>query len=163
MRKGVHYLLEAFSSLRLKNAELWLIGHIFDDLKESLKKHEGNYKIIGHIKNDDLHKYYSQGSVCVLPSLDDGFNKVMLEAMACGLPVIITANTGAGDVIDDNIDGFIIPIRDTESLKKKIMYMYENQNICEQMGQKAKDKIKQKFTIENYTERMLAACNGLLN
>lgn len=162
IRKGTHYLLEAFSSLKLRNAELWLIGHVFEDIKEFLKKYEGYYKIIGYIKNNELYKYYSQGSVFILPSLTDAFGMVILEAMACGLPVIATENTGARDVINDKIDGFIIPVRDAESLKKKIIYMYENQNICEQMGQNAKEKIKQQYTIEHYAERMIAAFNKLL-
>ena len=52
-------------------------------------------------------------------SIEDGFGMVVSQAMACGLPVITTKNTGASEIIDDGINGFIIPIRDQKSLREK--------------------------------------------
>ena len=49
---------------------------------------------------------------------------VQPQAMACGLPIIHTTNTGGEDIVRDGIDGFIVPIRDVESLKSKILYTY---------------------------------------
>mgnify|MGYP001153685487 CR=1 FL=1 len=162
IKKGTHYLLEAFKQLNLKNAELWLIGGIFEDIKPLLKKYEGHYKSIGFVPHKELYRYFSQGSAFVLPSLEEGLAKVMMEAMACGLPVIATTNTGAEDVVRDKEDGFIVPIRDVEALKEKILYMYENQNTCRQMGQNAKNRVKEGFTWENYADRMVCAFREIL-
>ena len=58
----------------------------------------------------------------VLNSLEDGFGVVLPQSMACGLPVICTVNTAGNDVIEDGIDGFVIPIRDVEALKEKLLF-----------------------------------------
>lgn len=157
IKKGTHYLLQAYSDLKLKDAELWLIGDILEDIKAISEKYKGIYKVIKFIPRKDIYKYYSQGSIFVLPSLEEGLSKVMMEAMACGLPVIATSNTGAEDVIRDGRDGFIIPIRDIEALKDKILYMYENYNVCLEMGQSAKERINGDFTLDAYGKRMIDA------
>ncbi len=157
IKKGTHYLLQAYSDLKLKNAELWLIGDILEDIKAILGKYKDIYKIIKFIPRKDLYKYYSQGSIFVLPSLEEGLSKVMMEAMACGLPVIATSNTGAEDVIRDGRDGFIIPIKDVGALRDKILYMYENYNVCLEMGQSAKERINSDFTLDAYGKRMVDA------
>ena len=154
-RKGVFYLLEAMASLNLKNAELWLIGNIAAGMSEILKQFEGYYKHIGFVANYELSKYFSQGSVFVLPSLEDSFGKVIVEAMACGLPAIVTTNTAAEDVVSEGKDGFIVPIRDVEALKEKILYLYENQSICKEMGRRAKENIQEKATLHGYADRMI--------
>jgi glycosyltransferase involved in cell wall biosynthesis len=156
-KKGTHYLLQAFSELKLNDAELWLIGGIAEEMLPFLEKYKGSYKAMGHINRSELYKYYSQGNVFVLPSIEEGLAKVTIEAMACGLPVIATANTGAEDVIRKGVDGFIVPIRDIDALKEKIIYMYENQNMCREMGQNAKERVHAEFTLEQYLDRMLTA------
>ena len=161
-KKGTHYLLQAFSELKLKDAELWLIGAIADDMLPFLGKYKGYYKTIGQIHRSELYKYYARGNVFVLPSLEEGLAKVTIEAMACGLPVIATPNSGAGDVVREGVDGFIVPIRDVEALKEKILYMYENQYICRAMGQNAKERVHAEFTLEQYLGRMLAAFTKIL-
>jgi len=67
LRKGVHYLLEACAQLKLKNAELLLIGALSPEFRPFLKRYEGNYKYIGKIPHLELYKYLSQCSVFVLP------------------------------------------------------------------------------------------------
>ena len=156
-KKGTHYLLQAFSALKLNDAELWLIGGIAEEMLPFLEKYKGSYKAMGHINRSELYKYYSQGNVFVLPSLEEGLAKVTIEAMACGLPVIATANTGAEDVIRKGVDGFIVPIRDIDALKEKIIYMYENRSICREMGQNARERVHASFTLEQYVNRMSTA------
>ncbi|MFQ5786442.1 MAG: glycosyltransferase family 4 protein [Thermodesulfobacteriota bacterium] len=161
--KGVRYLLEAFNDLKLKDTELWLIGNVGSDMQYILKKYEGQYKLLSFIANYELYKYYTQGSVLVLPSLQDSFGKVVIEAMACGLPVIVSENTGAKDVVRNGIDGFVVPIRDVETLKEKILYMYENPDVCRQMGQNAKERVNKDFTLDAYANRMINVFRSILN
>jgi glycosyltransferase involved in cell wall biosynthesis len=154
IRKGVYYLLKAYKELNLKNSELLLVGPIWDEIKPILKKFDGFYKAIGPVPQKELYKYYSNSSVFVLPSIEDGFGMVINQAMSCGLPVILTENTGGYDIVRDGIDGFIIPIRDIEKLKEKILYLYENPEICKQMGQNAKERAKSGFTWEDYGNKI---------
>jgi glycosyltransferase involved in cell wall biosynthesis len=162
LRKGVHYLIQAFSDLKLKNAELILVGPVADDIKQFFKKYSGQFKYVGHVPQNELYKYYSQSSVFVLPSIEDGFGMVIIQAMACGLPVICTTNTGGEDIVREGIDGFVIPIRDVEKLKEKILYFYENPEIAKQMGQNAKERVKSGFTWNDYGEKIYNAYKRIL-
>ena len=162
LRKGVHYLLQAFSELNLPNSELMLIGSYNDEIKPFFKKYEGKFNWIGSIPQKELYKYYSQGSVFVLNSIEDGFGMVIIQAMACGLPVIATENTGGLDIISDGKNGFIIPIRNVEALKSKLLYFYQNKEICEIMGQSAKERVSKGFTWDDYGEKIISAYKNIL-
>lgn len=162
LRKGVHYLLQSFSELNLPNSELMLIGSMNDEIKPFFKKYEGKFKWLGHIPQKELYKYYSQGSVFVMPSIEEGLSMVQLQAMACGLPLICTTNTGGEDIIENGRSGFIIPIRDAEALKEKLLYLYENQEVCKQMGQSAKERVKSGFTWDDYGDRMTRAYEKII-
>jgi len=157
LRKGYHYLLQAFYELDLPNCELWHLGSINDEVKPFLEKYKHkNWILKGHKPQNELYKYYSQGSIFVLPSLEEGFAMVQFQAMACGLPLICTTNTGGEDLITKNgEEGFVIPIRNVEAIKEKILYLYNNQNICKDMGQKAKKKIEKGFSWDDYGNRYI--------
>lgn len=174
LRKGVPYLLRAFSELNLPNSELILLGSKDNDIKSFFQKYNvksgdkpsvGNREILhlGHKPQNELYKYYSQGSVFVMPSIEEGLAGVQPQAMACGLPLICTTNTGGEDLIRDGKDGFVIPIRDVDSLKEKLTFMYENPKKCKEMGQSAKDRITSRFTWDDYGEKITKKYKSILN
>jgi len=158
LQKGVHYLLQAFFELYLPNSELWLVGSMSSEMAFFLKKFD-NGKVFykGHQSQKVLYKYYSQSSVFIINSIQDGFGMVIPQAMACGLPVICTTNTGGEDIVRDGKDGFIIPIRDVEAVKDKILYFYENSEICKAMGHSAKERVGSGFTWDDYGDKMIEA------
>jgi glycosyltransferase involved in cell wall biosynthesis len=163
LRKGTHYLLQAFSELNLKNAELVFLGVVNDEIKPFLKKYANDrVKCLGHVPQAELYKQYSEGSVLVLPSVEDGFGLVILQAMACGLPVIASENTGALDLIRDGEDGFIIPIRNVEALKEKILYFYENPEKAREMGASGKERASHGFTWDDYGANMVRALERIV-
>src|SRR6267143_2344609 len=129
-RKGLHYLLQAFRELALPEAELWIIGPdrgIREDVNfQSLVRRlcTPNVFFKGPVAQPRLSTYFSQGSVFALPSLADGFGLVVPQAMACGLPVIVSDMTGAADVVREGQNGFVVPVRDVEALKRKTLYLY---------------------------------------
>jgi glycosyltransferase involved in cell wall biosynthesis len=163
LQKGVHYLLQAFSELNLPRSELLLFGGLSDEIKYFFKKYEGSYKWVGHVPQRELYRYYSEGSVFAFMSIQDGFGMVMAQAMACGLPVICTTNTGGEDIVREGIDGFIIPIRDVKALKEKLVYLYENIEICKAMGLSAKERVSEGFTWDDYGEKMIKMYKEILN
>lgn len=162
IRKGIHYLLKAVSELNLKNFELWLIGSMHNEIKPFFKKYRGKFKYLGHIEFYRLYRYYSQGSVFVLFSIEEGLAHVILQAMACGLPVICTKNTGGEDIIRDEKEGFIIPTRDADILKEKILYLYENPIICREMGRQAFEMVTKNFTWNDYGDRIVEKYKKIL-
>ena len=161
-RKGYHYLLQAFKELNLKNCELWHLGTFSKEMIPFMKRYENkNFILKGIIPQKELYKYYSQGNVLVLPSLEEGLAMVQAQAMACGLPLICSTNSGGEDLISkEGQEGYIIPIRNVASIKEKILFLYENQDICRDMGNLAKKKAKTEFSWEVYGNRYL---NNLVN
>jgi len=157
LRKGVLYLLKAFCDIKLPNSELILIGKASEELRPLLEIYNGKYKYLGHKRQSELFKYYSQSSVFVIMSIEEGLAMVIPQAMACGLPVICTTNTGGEDLVRDGIDGFIIPIRDVEKLKEKLIYLYENPEICRNMGLCAKERAKSMFSWDKYGDNIYRA------
>jgi len=161
IRKGVHYLLEAVDQLNLPNFELLLVGRCREGIKPFLERYN-NYKHVDGVPHTELYKWYSNSSVFVLPSLCDGFGMVVPEAMACGLPVIVTTNTGASDIVRDGKDGFVIPIRDVEVLQDKILFFYKNEDARVEMGRNAREHVQQ-FTWERYGQRLIQHYHEVLS
>lgn len=140
LRKGLQYLLQAVDELKLPDSELLLIGKVDPAMEPILKRYKGMFKHIPSLPKVELSRYYSNSSVFVLPSLADSFALVVLEAMACGVPVIVTENTGSKEVFRDGVDGFVVPIRDVEAIKEKILFLYENRDVCQAMGEAARQR-----------------------
>lgn len=165
LRKGVQYLLKSWEKLKLpiESVELILVGNIQKDLKEILKNFTllPNIIFYGSVSREKLVKLYKNSSLLVLSSIEDGFGMVLGEAMACGLPVICTTNTAGQDLIQDNKEGFIIPIRDIEILSSKIEFFYKNPDISFQMGLTGKNKVKN-FTWDIYGQNVIRAYEKVL-
>jgi len=100
IQKGVQYLLQAFYELDLPNSELIHLGSVNEETKEIITRFKReNIKFLGHQGQTSLYKYYSQGSVFVMMSVQDGFGMVLTQAMSCGLPIIASKNPGGEDII----------------------------------------------------------------
>lgn len=156
IRKGTRYLLEAFDELNLENSEIWHIGSINNDMVDWLKSyHNPNVHFLGHKPQNELYNFYSQGSVFVLMSLEEGLAMVQPQAMACGLPLIISTNTGGGDLISDGIEGFEIPIRDKKKLKQTLKYLYDNPYKLKEMSLAAQEKVASGYTWNDYGDRYI--------
>ncbi|WP_331774353.1 glycosyltransferase family 4 protein [Sulfurospirillum sp. 1612] len=163
-QKGSHYLLQAFNELSLENCELWHLGSINEEMRPYIEKYKNeNIKFLGHKPQNELYKYYSQGSVFIMPSIQEGMAMVQLQAMACGLPLVCTTNTGGDDLITkDGEEGFVIPIRNVEAIKEKILFLYENQDIAKEMGKKAKARVSSGFTWDDYGDRYIKNLERIL-
>ena len=132
LRKGVHYLLQAWDELKLKNAELIIVGRVWPDARKIIERYKKN-NIINFVGFDSNPKKYLESSdIFVSPSLEEGSALTCYEAMACGLPLIATYNTGS--VMRDGKEGFEIPIRDIKVLKEKIKHFYKDRKEIERLG-----------------------------
>jgi starch synthase len=136
-RKGIQYLLEAFDKLKLKNAELVLVGRIDPAFQPVLARFEGKFTHIDKLARVDLLKQYGRSSVYALPSLADAYPLTVLEALASGLPTIISENTGSVDIVRDGEHGFVVPIRDVEAIEKALLACYESPELLARMSQNA--------------------------
>lgn len=118
-RKGLSYLFEAVRLLEGR-VELTLLGTKVSEacapLNEALKRH----RWIRSLPHAEVLREMGHHDVFVFPSLFEGFGLVILEAMAQGVPVIATPHTAAPDLIQDGIDGYIVPIRSAEAIAEKL-------------------------------------------
>jgi len=155
--KGIHYLVQAFSELDLPDSELWLIGdppqdpRLMDLLKKFLRK---NIVFKGTFPQPALRELYIEGSVFVLPSLCDGWGMVVIQAMACGLPVIVSEWTGAAEAVIDGDSGFVITVRSVDALKEKLLFLYEHHSTCLEMGKNAHGTVQNGFSWTDYGDRL---------
>jgi alpha-maltose-1-phosphate synthase len=159
-RKGVHYLLTAWKNLQLQDAELVLVGQNRFPTGW-LEQYSDVCKYVPSVPHLLLNQYYSSASVFVFPSLIEGFAMVLLEAMACGIPIITTPNTAGPDIITDGIEGFIIPIRDVAAIEEKIEWCYSHPQELAEMGRAARRKAEE-LTWELYRQRLASKVKSLL-
>jgi glycosyltransferase involved in cell wall biosynthesis len=160
VRKGIQYLLEAFATSDLPNSELVLVGGMSHEVRPILEQYTGAFHYGGKLPHRELWRAYTQSSVYVLPSLEEGFAVTILEAMACGVPVIVSENSGGRGVVRDGIDGFITPIRDVQALKEKLRFLHDNEVERQRMGQNGLERARE-FGLDRYTERVVAECESV--
>jgi glycosyltransferase involved in cell wall biosynthesis len=156
LQKGLPYLLDAILSEPIPNLELWLIGPCLPEARPFLARYEGRYRYFGIIQQARLSEYYSQGSVFVMASIQEGLAMVQAQAMACGLPVIATTNTGAEDLFTNGLEGFIVPIRDAGAIREKILYLYEHPDVRNEMANAALARVRAIGGWDSYGESAAA-------
>ena len=161
-RKGIPYLLEALATLDLPNFELVLVGGASEETKAIFERYEGNFRYLGFKPRTQLSYYYSQASVFVMASLEEGLALVQAQAMACGLPLIITPNTGGEDLITDGVEGFVVPIRNPEAIREKVLYLYENPDVRDRMAQAALERVQSLGGWNDYGQQAIDAYQKLL-
>lgn len=96
----------------------------------------------------DVLKEYNASSVFVLPSRYEGFGLVLIEAMACGIPVVsFNCENGPRSIISDGIDGFLIPPFDVDAFAEKMILLMNDDNLRKKMGENAQ-KSTSRYDIE---------------
>jgi alpha-maltose-1-phosphate synthase len=119
LRKGSPYLLEAFRLVQKKipHARLLLTRTVQDDMKPILARYQDlAIEWAEYLTHAQLVKRLQNADIFVLPSLEEGLVRTACQAMACGLPAILTPNTGANDFIQPGVNGEVVPIRDPQAI-----------------------------------------------
>jgi starch synthase len=114
-RKGMKYLLQAIKSFSSRDVELHIIGNIHGTGK-AFSEYKDLYQFKPGVTQQVLFNMYADYDALVFPSVLEGFGLVTIEAMGAGLPVITTPNTNATELIVNGKNGFVVPIRDTNSI-----------------------------------------------
>jgi alpha-maltose-1-phosphate synthase len=162
LAKGVGYLLQAWKRLALSNAELILAGEVRPEMHALLQTHaDSSVRKTGFLPARELLKFYRKSDLFVLPSVNEGLAQVLLEAMACGLPVLATELSGAKDCATEGMEGFIVPARDVDRMAETIQWCYQHREETRAMGRAARAKIESQFTLNHYNQRMIALYKGL--
>ena len=156
LRKGAPYLLEAFDLIRkeVPNAVLRVRRHIRDDALATLKA----YKDLPIEWSDSLSlpdhvRRYQTSDIFLFPSVEDGFALVVAEALACGLPVITTCNTGASDLIRSGVNGEVVPIRDAARLARATLAWWDRVRAGERIS--GFQELKERLSVQRFEQTLL--------
>jgi glycosyltransferase involved in cell wall biosynthesis len=128
---------------------------VSDPARAELERH---VDLIGRIPRSEIQRHYAWADVFLLPSICEGSATVTYEALAAGLPVICTPNTGS--VVRDEVEGFIVPIRDSEAMTERILQLAQDEELRRVMGAKARTRYDRVASLEAYAERLLSAVKG---
>ena len=157
--KDFETLFAAMNLVYAKNrrVNLWLVGNYesFSEIKDKIKMPAAQVFCFGQIKIENLPAYYKTSSVVVLSSQYESFGKVLVEANACGKPVVSTATTGAKEIIEDGKNGFLVPIGDAAKLAEKILSLLENPEVARQMGERGREVVQERFAGEKQTAKII--------
>jgi glycosyltransferase involved in cell wall biosynthesis len=154
-KKGLQTLLSAYAQINKKQPlTLLIVGEVrqgedkklFDEIKESIPN--ANIIVTGIVPHKDLPAYYSLMDVFVHPSLRDGMPNAVLEAMACGKAVIATPVGGVIDVIDDDVNSWLVKVDDVEGLAEKIAEVLSQPEKRETAGRFARETVLSRFTLD---------------
>lgn len=152
--KGLAYLVNAMSAVkkRHKDALLVLIGEgpFRQEIRKVVeeKKLEGSVLVLAPKPHDEIKWWFNSADLVVLPSLKEGFGVTLIEAMACGKPIIGTKVGGIKDIIEDKVNGFFVPVKDSKALAQKITRLLENEKLAGKMGASGRKIVMKKFSVE---------------
>jgi rhamnosyl/mannosyltransferase len=152
--KGLIYLMDSIKLLSSLNIQLFVIGS--GDFKDIYQKYaeeiniEEKVNFLGHVSEIDLANYYKMSDLVVLPSYNkaEGFGMVLIEAQACGVPVIGTTVGGIPYSMINNETGYLVPPKNSKLLAEKIHFLINHTEKSIVMGNKGHEFVSNKFTWE---------------
>ncbi len=142
-RKGIHLLIELMQSIETLPVHLTVVGP-WGDATDILnaQSNYSNITYIPYLHHEVLAERLRQSDIFVLPSYLDSWAAVVLEAMACGLPMITTSQTGASEVVGDD-SGFVLAAGDMDGLKNAVMHYFHHPEAIETHGRNAVAKVQE--------------------
>ena len=173
-RKGFEYLVKATKEVLKEhyNVQLTIVGSgpLEEKLKNIIKelKLETNAKIMKNVSDEELLQLYNSSDLFVLPSIVDsqgnteGLGVVLLEAMACKLPVIGSDTGGIPDIIQDGETGLLVPEKDVSGLSNAILSLIKNEELRKKLAVNGYDRVKEKFSWEKIAEGYLKIYSSIL-
>ena len=168
-RKGLRYLLDAFAMVKreYEDVALALIGYGPQRstlLERTARLGVSDVHIVDHVEVHEMPAMYALADIFVLPSLEETWGLVANEAMACGLPVILTDRVGSSvDLVRDGQNGYIVPAADPASIADSCLRLLRDPMLLERQSKCSLEHI-QRFTPERAAEafaeavRHAAAC-----
>lgn len=167
--KGINELITAFKQFIdvYCNSKLLLIGPFEDSLdpisNESKHFLKTNENVIHTGFVEDVRPYLAISDVFVFPSYREGFPNVVMQAGAMGLPSIVTNINGCNEIIEDGINGIIVPPKDSESLYNAMVELYLNKDKREKMAHIAREMISSRYDQQLVWDAILKEYKSLEN
>lgn len=157
LRKGHQYLLRAFERVcnLIPDAELICVGDYKTDFRIERARWEGRFTHIKSLNHIALSELLATCTAFVFPSCEEGFARVIPEAMAVGLPIIASYESGATTLVTNGVEGFIVRARDPEHIADAMIKAATDHDLNRRMGEAAYRKGVIKNTWQDYGDRLL--------
>ena len=123
---------------------------------------EGRVRLHGRLKPEDVRDQLRQADAFLLSSLSEGISNAVLEAMACGLPVVTTDCGGMREAVESNVEGFVVPIRRPGAMSQALATLSTDAEMRKRMGQAARKRVVQEFAITEQVINFTALCRDAL-
>ncbi|QQR77090.1 MAG: glycosyltransferase family 4 protein [Candidatus Moraniibacteriota bacterium] len=144
-RKGLRSLLEAMRMLKTSEERKFLLdiagdGHERESLEAFVVEHNlsDRVRFVGRVPHSEIVPLYHRAHVYVLPSLNEGMSNNVLEALACGLPIITTDTGGTRELVEDGVNGCIIRMRDSQHIAEKIAFLASHPEEAKRYGEESR-------------------------
>jgi glycosyltransferase involved in cell wall biosynthesis len=164
--KGIQYMLAALPTILNAVPEAYYLIAGDGDYRSALEFTAKNLQISNRVVfagyRDDIPDLLSISDVFVLPTLTEALPTVLAEAMAAGVPIIASAVGGIPEMVEDQINGILVPPRDIETLAKASIRMLSNRNEAQQMGDKGRMIAATKFDIQKQAHQLGVVYRELL-
>jgi teichuronic acid biosynthesis glycosyltransferase TuaC len=160
-RKGVYELVETFSKIRGKGLGIMLVmcgsGPEESALKALIREKnvEDAVRVVGEVEPEQMSKWMQVSDLFVLATHTEGMPNVIMEAMACGIPVIATAVGGLPAAIGDCEGAILVPPKNVDAFVEAIMRVVNDSKLCKRMQKAARKKAEQEFGVEQNARRIL--------
>jgi len=156
--KGYKYLIDAAQEVlcRVVNAKFLFVGDgiLRDELEEEARRLHVEQDIMFLGLRHDVSRLLSVSDLFVLPSLYEGQGRVLVEAMAAGLPVVATKVGGVPDVVVDGETGILVPAADSRALAMAIIRILTDEDKAKRMGQAGRERVDPEFSVETMVEKI---------
>lgn len=160
-RKGIRQLLEAAKTINSKDIIVNIVGDGANHRSELYAPYKEYVNLLGYVSFEELLCQLSTNHVFVFPTMGEGFGLVLLEAMAAGLVPITTENCAGRDIVDDGVNGFIIPVGDSDAIVEKLNWCASHPNELSQMSKAACEKAKF-FTWDRYENGIVECIKNIV-
>jgi glycosyltransferase involved in cell wall biosynthesis len=157
-RKGIPVLLRA--ARRLPDLQFVLTGSVVTP--SLLRGLPPNARWMGPLPHADVAALMREADVFVLPSLEDSYGLVVAEAMASGLPVVLSDHVGASETIERGVTGFVVPAGDHTALAAALRRLADDANLRSRMGHMARDRVSAGHSWAQYGSDVIAAIDNAL-
>lgn len=154
-RKGLADLFAAMKLLKSRDIELLVLGSPLAPM-EFYRREFPDLIYESPGPHDKALRLMATADVLVLPSIVEGRALVQQEAMAQGIPIIVTPNAGGEDLIEEGVTGFLVPIRSPQAIAEKLDWLAQNRHRLPDMKRAASEKAKS-LTWDRYTKIILDA------
>ncbi len=164
--KGHIYLIDALPKIKnsYKNVKCVIVGD--GESRQKLEERCEKLKLVSDVKflgfRSDVADILQIFDVFVLPSLSEGLPNVILEAMACSVPVVATAVGGIPEVITDNWNGKLVPPKDSEAIARAISEVFSQNGERKKFTQNAWNLVKEKYSLQRQMKQFDSLYSELL-